>query len=794
MKLANLKVCGIRGFNLEREINLDDGLTVIYGPNGQGKTSFVEAIEWLLFGTIFKKDKAPSKIEYRNTIKNFHFSDGTPYVEAIFNNGDGLVKMRREYIDEERSRLFINDASVRDVCKIGISDNIRPIIYQHGLKSFIHTEPMGRRMEFMKLLNIDDVDTFFGTVRNAQNEYRKNKPKKIIDAFVFLQSIEKDLPEYHEILISTKFNILKASIKINTELNILDSEINEDNFAKFVVSVKELEEKTRKELFDLEIFSPIHSFESFEPNFLDKPEITASVELLMNPDVAFAKSRLDVLKNGLQIIETTKTDECPLCFEKTIDEDKIKFIKSKYREDEKFEKQIKKAQKEMKSFLTQLSKFRLEHFNLLSQMIIEEQKIRVCEKFGIKKSSIEDFLGKTKALNGKYQEAVSNFDFLEKILENIQNNIVEDKTLENFKINLDNLKKNIQSINKIVDDLSNATANIRVDLEKKISSSEKVKRIEKLSSILQNLKTFEILKANAKIESNLTESLAKLKEYRDKLLDRMLSAHKSKIIEWYDVLNPSEDIRICDIDCHKDKVDFIVTSYGVKGQAVPILSEAHLNCLGLSIYLSKIVNPDNPFSFIFIDDPVQSMDDMHTDNFINNILENLMKENYQVFILSHLRSKVYEQILYRYKEKTPTAIEFYGCTKEGPNIKINAERFDGYISLAEQNYNGDVEQRKTAANLIRQALEAYTKEYYSKKSGEDVPATYKNKTFSVLDEKLLSRVPIDGNERGRLRLIGRNCDIGSHDDQRSEPPTSPELRSYIDTLKGLYRKHIKGLT
>ena len=45
MKLTNLKVCGIRGFNLEREINLDDGLTVIYGPNGQGKTSFVEAIE-----------------------------------------------------------------------------------------------------------------------------------------------------------------------------------------------------------------------------------------------------------------------------------------------------------------------------------------------------------------------------------------------------------------------------------------------------------------------------------------------------------------------------------------------------------------------------------------------------------------------------------------------------------------------------------------------------------------------------------------------------------------------------
>jgi hypothetical protein len=456
-------------------------------------------------------------------------------------------------------------------------------------------------------------------------------------------------------------------------------------------------------------------------------------------------------------------------------------------------KKIQNAQKEIKLFSSQLSQFRLEHFNNLNQVIIEEEKIRICERLGIRPVIIDDFLRKTKALDIKYQEANSIFDFLEKILGNIQNNIIEDNTMDNFKNNLGNFKKNIQSINIIINELSNASVKIIIDLEKKISSSENVKKVEKISSILENIKTFQILKADAEIERILAESLTQLKDYRDRLLDRMLSAHKSKIIEWYDVLNPSEDVRICDIECHKDKVYFIATSYDVKGHAVPILSEAHLNCLGLSIYLSKIVNPDNPFSFIFIDDPVQSMDDMHTDNFINNVLENIVKENYQIFILSHLHSKVYEQILNRYKEKTPTAIEFYGYTKEGPNIKIKGERFDGYISLAEQNYNGDVEQRKTAATMIRQALEAYTKEYYSKKSGEEVPDTYKNKTFSVLDDKLLSRVPIDGNERGRLRLIGRNCDIGSHDDQKSEPPTSPELHRYIDTLKGLWKKHIIGI-
>ena len=84
MKLINIKICGIRGFNIENEINFDEGLTVIYGPNGEGKTSFVEAFEWLIFGTMFKKEKALSKNEFKETIKNIHFSGETPYVEAVF--------------------------------------------------------------------------------------------------------------------------------------------------------------------------------------------------------------------------------------------------------------------------------------------------------------------------------------------------------------------------------------------------------------------------------------------------------------------------------------------------------------------------------------------------------------------------------------------------------------------------------------------------------------------------------------------------------------------------------------
>ena len=146
------------------------------------------------------------------------------------------------------------------------------------------------------------------------------------------------------------------------------------------------------------------------------------------------------------------------------------------------------------------------------------------------------------------------------------------------------------------------------------------------------------------------------------------------------------------------------------------------------------------------------------------------------------------------KAYLPTFIEFYGYNLEGPKIAIKKNNnFEEYLSQAEQNFNGTIEQRKMASNMVRQALEAFVKEYYVKKSGEDLPNKYKDATFTVLDEKLLSRVGIDSSERGKMRLINAKSDKRSHDDLKFEPATSQELRSHIDILKGLHKKHMKGI-
>ena len=52
MRLVNLIVRNFRGFgNTSETIRLDGDLLLFYGPNGFGKTSLAEAIEWLFYGT-----------------------------------------------------------------------------------------------------------------------------------------------------------------------------------------------------------------------------------------------------------------------------------------------------------------------------------------------------------------------------------------------------------------------------------------------------------------------------------------------------------------------------------------------------------------------------------------------------------------------------------------------------------------------------------------------------------------------------------------------------------------------
>ena len=105
MRLVNLTIRNFRGFGAgAEEISLDGDLLLFFGPNGFGKTSLAEAIEWLFYGMTKRRQLGDSysRSEYANSFANIH--GGTPTEVTA----DVLIRGRRALISR---RLGQNETS-----------------------------------------------------------------------------------------------------------------------------------------------------------------------------------------------------------------------------------------------------------------------------------------------------------------------------------------------------------------------------------------------------------------------------------------------------------------------------------------------------------------------------------------------------------------------------------------------------------------------------------------------------------------------------------------------------------
>lgn len=93
MLLDSLKLHAFRGIKNELPLDLRARLTLIHAPNGVGKTSLCDALEWLFTGEVerLKEPLGKSKGKGINNI----FTALPPSVESEIRNGSGYVRVRR---------------------------------------------------------------------------------------------------------------------------------------------------------------------------------------------------------------------------------------------------------------------------------------------------------------------------------------------------------------------------------------------------------------------------------------------------------------------------------------------------------------------------------------------------------------------------------------------------------------------------------------------------------------------------------------------------------------------------
>ncbi len=132
-RLKSLSVKGFRVFGAaEQTLNLPVDIAVVWGPNSKGKTSLAEAFEFLLTGSITRRElMASSQDEFANALRNAHLAAGEEvYIAARITAADGTAHVIKRVLTGDyakkkdcMSRIDIDGATSAeaDMEKLGIA-------------------------------------------------------------------------------------------------------------------------------------------------------------------------------------------------------------------------------------------------------------------------------------------------------------------------------------------------------------------------------------------------------------------------------------------------------------------------------------------------------------------------------------------------------------------------------------------------------------------------------------------------------------------------------------------------
>ena len=180
-----IEIQGFRSFGAEPQVaEIDAPIAAIWGPNSKGKTSFAEAVEFLLTGQTVKRQLLASRQdEFAGALRNAHIgADVEAYVSAAIECLDGQVRVFKRKLDSDYSKqhdcqstLTIDGAPATndDLTTHGIilaQPPLRaPVLAQHTLNYLFTVRPTDRSSYFKALLEVTDLYTFREEVASLDN-------------------------------------------------------------------------------------------------------------------------------------------------------------------------------------------------------------------------------------------------------------------------------------------------------------------------------------------------------------------------------------------------------------------------------------------------------------------------------------------------------------------------------------------------------------------------------------------------------------------------------------------------
>lgn len=538
MKFKKVEIQGFRAYGDKENATFDfttnkeiADLISIYAPNGFGKTSFYDAIEWTVTHKIKRFDRALDYYDLIKTEKNANKKDNqqSPALHIIskigYDNPEKFVRIETTKDPFERKIKSSNRKGTVDYdhkAKLK-NPNFRDVILsQEGINSFLVAEkPEDRYKSFVQHFDSQDLDRLYNNIVALRKENEKRV--KVLENDK--SENDKQLKKKIDTEVSVKINKLISELDtLKIKLDKISQEFDSSDLAIFksnITGVKnEIElgessilEKLKKErgvLAEVQKDLPKYKNNLEQKNKLIK--LIDSLSKLIKKYEEFKKknNRRDKLHENLKKVRKEKDD--------------FIFLNSKLPEFKKLLKkleQIKNNKKQKNNYLIKLNN--LETLINLNSTTFRDRKLSIEKKIhrqeqslNVQKASLKNYEDSLKAISeleikikpkkGKLKEESNSLNKLKKEIEELL--LIEKNFKSGIYENNNSNQINKNSLNKLKD--------------QKISISDKEQEINLIKKKLNDSKSFQenlsyLIELGKKIIDNTKQSNCPLckNEYGD---------------------------------------------------------------------------------------------------------------------------------------------------------------------------------------------------------------------------------------------------------------------------------------
>ena len=718
-RITKLSTKNFRGFKEEITFDLQKSYAFIFGENGSGKSSFFEAIEYALTGQISEaKAKRYDVAKYAINIESKKLD--YPELNGIYKNTDA-AQIKAD-ISNHSSILFEKNR-IEGFSKVS---SFTKTIQQERLSILFGLDDFSNFCtNFSPIKQYLPYDQNFAHQKlTISAEKIKLSQKTFDDKTIEMEKILKDAPAflepYPDCNNSTELlNKIEGSSNQTGLLKIKQDELAKlDNITTKNIATANTFLRHLKELNELII--KVDNCTKEVNDFKDELSLKSLYELIIKTK--------NILDNSI----------CPACQSDIYDSGgNLLLKKNPFSHSQEMLDSLAEAQKKEKlltdsknSFNAKLPMFitAVSHLNNIASNKLSENILY--SDFDTLKHGFDELLQFGESAKKEIEEFNRNIEAMLKKKDSLQKEVLG---LNVLKTKLIELRMHYKLASKSKKEAESAIITLNKSHAQLVQEAKKEKDGFLILQEIENAYisfTDKLKKHNENLPIEFSKDLSEL----------VLSLYNSINCHTYD----SEVLKSLSLPTQPDSQITISYLDGTKADALNILSEGHLKCLGLSILLAK--NIKDKQSILVFDDVVNAIDDEHRKGVRDTLFNNEHLKDHQLIITTHASEflKHMENMVGNYKDN---AIRYDFCNQtNGRTITLkNANTFNVMIKARQYMENGET---SDCLMQLRRVLEFLAPVIWKKIASKDynsaISLMFNNPNFapnlnnylSVLNKKL----------------------------------------------------------